>query len=103
MELKVTPWFSEVAPTEESLRELLADQELRIHRWAKGPEVTQSSHTHGYHKILYVIEGNIRFDFPVRHERHRLDPGDRLDIPSGIRHSALSGPDGVICLEAHIY
>jgi len=30
-----------------------------------------------------------------------LSPGDRLDLPPDLLHSALVGPDGVVCLEAH--
>jgi hypothetical protein len=31
-----------------------------------------------------------------------LVPGDRLDLPAGVGHSATVGPDGVECLEAAI-
>jgi hypothetical protein len=33
----------------------------------------------------------------------RENPGDRLDLPAGVRHSAIVGPQGVTCLEAHVY
>lgn len=102
MELKVTPWPHETPPTEEELREYLTNQDLQVHRWSNGPEDVYAAHTHGYHKILYVVKGSIKFDFPVRHKTLTLNPGDRLDLPSGIRHSAVVGPEGVTCLEAHI-
>jgi quercetin dioxygenase-like cupin family protein len=104
MELKVTPWHQEAPPNEEELRALLEeDQQLKVYRWSNAPEDVYASHTHGYHKILYVIEGSIRFDLPTRHETLNLKAGDRLDLPAGIRHSAIVGPEGVSCLEAHVY
>jgi quercetin dioxygenase-like cupin family protein len=103
MELKVTPSTGKTPPAEEEIRTELEEQQLRIYRWSNGPDDQYASHTHGYHKILYVLAGSIRFDLPTRHETLNLKTGDRLDLPSGIRHSAVVGPEGVTCLEAHIY
>jgi quercetin dioxygenase-like cupin family protein len=103
MELKVTPWHQETPPTEEELRAFLEAQQLKVYRWSNAPEDVYAGHTHGYHKIVCVVEGSIKFDFPTQHEMLTLKPGDRLDLPAGIRHSAIVGPEGVTCLEAHIY
>ncbi len=99
----MTPWSEQTPPTEEELQTLLSKQELKVYHWSNGPEEIYAGHTHGYHKVLYVVEGSIKFDFPTRHKTINLTPGDRLDIPAGIRHSAIVGPEGVACLEAHIY
>jgi quercetin dioxygenase-like cupin family protein len=103
MELKVTPWTDETPPTEEELHEYFTEHELRVFDWSGSPQAVLEGHTHGYHKILYVLEGSIKFDFPTRQETVRLNPGDRLDLPAGVRHSAVVGMDGVKCLEAHVY
>ena len=104
MELKVTPSIGDTPLSEEEIRaDLEEEQQLRVYRWSNGPDDEYASHTHGYHKIIYVLAGTIRFDLPTRHEVLNLKVGDRLDLPSGIRHSAVVGPEGVTCLEAHIY
>jgi len=104
MELKVTPFIGETLPTEEDIRaDLEEEQQLRVYRWSNSPDDVYASHTHGYHKIIHVLKGTIRFELPTRHEAFNLKEGDRLDLPSGIRHSAVVGPEGVTCLEAHIY
>ncbi|MEM7345955.1 MAG: cupin, partial [Chloroflexota bacterium] len=90
-------------PTEVELEAALVDQQLRVYRWSNEPDDIYSSHTHGYNKILYVVQGSIKFEFPTRHKNLSLIQGDRLEIPSGIRHSATVGPQGVTCLEAHVY
>ena len=103
MELKVTSWTQEILPEEEELRELLENQELRVYRWSNPADDVYTHHTHGYHKVLYVVNGSIRFDLPTRSENFILRQGDRLELPSGIRHGAVVGEEGVTCLEAHIY
>lgn len=103
MELKVTPWTDEKPPAEEELWEELAEEQLNVYRWSNEPEYKYAGHTHSYHKILYVLKGSIKFDFPTQHETAALTSGDKLEIPSGIRHSAVVGAEGVTCLEAHIY
>ncbi|MBN1992921.1 MAG: AraC family ligand binding domain-containing protein [Anaerolineae bacterium] len=103
MELKVTPWHKETPPTEEELRAPLEEQQLKVYRWSNAPEDVYASHTHGYHKIICVVKGSIRFDLSTRHETFHLKAGDQLELPAGLRHSAIVGPDGVTCLEAHIY
>lgn len=103
MELKVTPWTEDTPPTEEELQTFLEGQELTVHRWSAPAEGTLEGHTHGYHKILFVISGSVKFEFPTRHKTINLNPGDRLDLPAGIRHTAQAGVDGVKCLEAHVY
>jgi quercetin dioxygenase-like cupin family protein len=103
MELKVIPWSEPTPPTEEELQASLVKQDLRVYRWSNQPEEVYGGHTHGYHKVLCVVEGSIKIDCPTLHKVFALNPGDRLDLPAGTRHSAIVGPQGVICLEAHIY
>ncbi len=102
MELKVTPWMGEIPPTEEKLRHLLGEQNLKAYQWSNEPHDILTSHTHGYHKVLYVVSGSIKFDFPTLSQNLTAKTGDRLDLPSGIRHNAVVGPSGVTCLEGHI-
>ena len=83
--------------------ETLLEQQLKIYHWSNDPDDVYAGHTHGYHKIIYVVEGSINFDFPTRHKSVTLRSGDRLEVPAGIRHSAVVGAEGVTCLEAHVY
>ena len=103
MELKIIPWTSEKPPVEEELREILTEQQLRVYHWSNDSNDVYPGHTHGYHKIIYVVNGSINFDFPTRHQSITLRPGDRLEVPAGVRHSAVVGAEGVACLEAHLY
>ena len=103
MDLRVVIWNRETPATEEALLELLQEQDLRVYNWSNEPNDVYHGHTHGYHKVLYVVKGSIRFELPTRNENFTLRPGDRLDLPAGIRHAATVGPVGVTCFEAHVY
>jgi hypothetical protein len=52
--------------------------------------------------VLVCASGGIVFGLPRRGEHVTLGPGDRLDLPAGTEHDAVVGPEGVVCLEAHL-
>jgi mannose-6-phosphate isomerase-like protein (cupin superfamily) len=95
----VTSWDGPEQPTEQALRAWYAREGLSPYRWSNGPEYRYGTHRHPYHKVLYVVDGSIRF---VLHPGGPVDlnPGDRLDLPPGTDHSAVVGSRGVVCLEA---
>lgn len=97
---KRIPWPNEEPPSEQALDSALRNEGLRPSRWSNGPGDRYATHSHAYHKTLYCVRGSIRFDLPDSHESVELKPGDRLEIPPVVRHSALVGPLGVVCLEA---
>lgn len=68
-------------------------------RWTNDPETLHPAHVHDYRKILFCIEGEVTFSFPGLDSEYTLRPGDRLIIPTGLRHSALVRSQGVTCIE----
>jgi uncharacterized protein YjlB len=70
--------------------------------WGNGPGDVYAVHRHGYDKVLVCVRGSITFGLPGRGDRVPLRTGDRLDLPAGVDHDAVVGPDGVTCLEAHL-
>lgn len=75
-----------------------AAEGLRPTTWSNGPGYGYAEHTHGYHKVLFCLEGSIVFHTPRGDVG--LGPGDRLDLPPGTPHSATVGAEGVVCMEA---
>lgn len=100
--IRVQKWQSSAQPTEEKLRKMMAEEGLTPYRWSNGPHDIYAAHTHPYHKVIYVVAGSITFGFPIEGEPVTLQAGDRLDLPPDVRHNAVVGPDGVVCLEAHL-
>jgi quercetin dioxygenase-like cupin family protein len=66
-------------------------------RWSNGPGDRYGRHDHGYHKVLFCLEGSIVFHLDDRDVELRA--GDRLDIPAGTAHAATVGPSGCACIE----
>jgi quercetin dioxygenase-like cupin family protein len=100
-DISVTRWTLLETPRAEKLNARLADEGLEAHRWANRPGDRYPTHTHTFHKVIYVLAGSITFGLPGCGENVRLEAGDRLDLPPGVRHDAVVGTQGVVCLEAH--
>jgi quercetin dioxygenase-like cupin family protein len=82
------------------LRERLIGEGLDPGAWSNGPGDTYASHDHTYDKVIVVASGSITFglgDGPTE-----LAAGDRLELPAHTAHDANVGPEGVVCLEAHL-
>lgn len=94
-------WSSTEPPTEAAIRRVLAAEGLQPYTWSNAPGDRYGAHAHGYHKVIYVLQGSITFGLPESGARLVLNAGDRLELPAGVRHDAVVGPEGVICLEAH--
>lgn len=101
MSIAVTRWPSTEAPARSELEALILREDLAPTRWSNGPGFRYAAHSHTYHKVLYCAEGSIRF-LVDEHEPFDLSPGDRLDVPPGVQHAAVVGPDGVTCVEAAV-
>jgi len=97
----VTPWPESNPPTEKRIRAKLAEEGLNPYRWDNDAFDTYAAHSHPFHKVIYVIQGSITFGLPEYNEARELHAGDRLNLPANVRHDAMVGAHGVICLEAH--
>src|SRR4051812_9710753 len=97
----VTTWSEKEAPSESSIRAVLLREGLDAYLWSNGPGDVYSPHSHSYHKVIYVIGGSITFGLPDKGREVLLDAGDRMELPPGVKHDAVVGPQGVVCLEAH--
>jgi quercetin dioxygenase-like cupin family protein len=97
----VQSWPREEAPTESTIHQMMTEEGVPPYRWSNGPGDVYAAHTHSYHKVIYVVQGSITFGLPKEGRKVSLQAGDRLDLPAGVRHDAVVGPEGVVCLEGH--
>ena len=106
--MQVVRWQETAPPQEQELRKRMQEEGLSPYAWSNGPGDTYSVHSHHYEKVLYCVQGSIRFvlpDHPHIGNNGAIDlaPGDRMVLPPGTPHSAQVGPHGVTCLEAACY
>jgi len=103
--MQVVRWQETAPPQEQELRKRMQEEGISPYAWSNGPGDTYSVHSHHCEKVLYCVQGSIRFvlpDHPHIGNNGAIDlaPGDRMVLPSGTRHSAQVGSNGVTCLEA---
>jgi quercetin dioxygenase-like cupin family protein len=98
-QVAIRRWQAKAPPDEALVRALLGEEGLEAFEWGNAAGEIYPPHVHGYDKVIYVVEGSIDFGLPDG--RIDLLAGDRLDLPTGVEHSASVGPQGVRCLEAH--
>lgn len=73
---------------------------LRPYAWDNRPNYRYAVRSHGFSKIMYVVDGMLEITLPDSNQRVRLRAGDRIEIPAGIRHGAIIGSSGAKCVEA---
>jgi quercetin dioxygenase-like cupin family protein len=101
MIINTLQWNDTEPPTEAAIKRIFEAEGLQPYRWSNAPGDVYSAHVHSAHKLLYVLSGSITFGLPHTGQSLVLYPGDRLDLPPGVVHDALVGPQGVVCLEAY--
>lgn len=98
--VKVTRWQGGQHPTLATITKIMREEQLRPYMWINGANHRYAVRTHGYHKVLYVIDGVLDVLFPDSNQQIRLRGGDRIDIPAGVRHGTIIGSSGAKCIEA---
>jgi len=100
--VQVRRWQGGQHPTMPAITRLMQQEGLRPYMWMNMPNSRQAVRSHGYDKVLYVIEGNVEVILPDSNQRVILKSGDRMDVPAGVRHGTIIGSSGAKCVEASI-
>ncbi len=77
-----------------------ASEGLSPTRWSAPAGDAFAPHRHARDKVLFCVSGSIVFTIEASGARIAMAPGDRLDLPAGVAHSAVAGERGVTCIEA---
>lgn len=101
MDVRVAPWQESDPPSEGPVLRKMQAEGLSPYAWSNGAGDVYATHSHSYHKVIYVVRGSITFGLPATKSEVQLRAGDRMDLPAGVAHNAVVGPEGVLCLEAH--
>lgn len=98
--VQVRRWQGGQHPTISTITRLMQQEGLRPYMWMNMPNHRYAVRSHGYKKVLYVVDGSLEILLPDSNETVRLRSGDRVDIPAGVRHAAIVGNGGAKCVEA---
>lgn len=100
--VQVHRWKASQHPTLSTVTKLMRKEQLRPYMWENSPNHRYAVRTHGYDKVLYVVEGTLEITLPDYNQRIKLRSGDRIEIPSGTRHGTTVGHSGAKCVEAAV-
>lgn len=98
----VTRWKGNQHPTMNHIIQNMKSSGLRPYMWHNMPNHRYAVRSHGYDKVLYVLDGALEVLLPETNQRVTLRSGDRIDIPSGVRHGTIVGSNGAKCVEASV-
>jgi mannose-6-phosphate isomerase-like protein (cupin superfamily) len=98
--VRVQRWSGGQHPTVSTITRLMQKEGLRPYMWVNTPNHRYAVRSHGYDKVLFVIDGTLEIMFPDSNQMIRLRPGDRVDIQAGVRHGTIVGSSGAKCVEA---
>jgi quercetin dioxygenase-like cupin family protein len=91
---KVFLWEERRQPDENQLRERLAVDGYQAVQWSSEPGQAYVPHAHIYPELLWLLTGSLTVILTAERRLLELGPGDRLEMPPGMLHALLVGPDG---------
>lgn len=100
--VRIIRWHGGQHPTLDNITRQMKDEAIRPYVWTNSPNYRYPVRSHGYDKTLYCVLGSLEIAFPKTRQKVTLRSGDRVDIPRGVRYSAIIGPTGVQCVEGSL-
>lgn len=97
---QVSLWEARRPPVEETLRDALAAEGYQVVRWQSEPAAGYPPHAHIYPELLWVVAGSLTVILPAEGRLLELAAGDRIELPQGMAHGTVAGPEGAIYLLA---
>lgn len=101
-QVRLLRWSGSEHPTFSTITREMKKEGLRPYMWVNMPNHRYGVRSHGYEKVLYVIEGTLEITLPDSNLRLILKAGDRVTIPAGVRHGTIVGLKGAKCVEAAV-
>ncbi len=98
--VRVIRWSGGQHPTVSTITRHMQKEGLRPYQWDNAPNYRYAVRSHGYTKVVYVLEGTLELTLPDSNQRVKLRAGDRVEIPAGVRHGSIVGSTGAKCIEA---
>ena len=76
----------------ESFKQKLKEENFPIvYEWHDEPGTIYPEHSHQGHVTFFVVYGSVTFSGGINQV---VSAGERIDVPVGVKHSALVSPDG---------
>ena len=73
--VRITRWRGGQHPTLSGITRMMKSEGLRPYMWMNMPNHRYAVRSHGYSKVLFVVEGNVELVFPDSNQRVVLRAG----------------------------
>jgi quercetin dioxygenase-like cupin family protein len=97
---RVVLWEGAKPPDEEMIREQLVAEGYQAVRWSSEAATGYPPHAHIYPELLWLVTGSLTVVLTAQARLLELAPGDRLEMPAGVVHGTMAGPEGASYLLA---
>jgi quercetin dioxygenase-like cupin family protein len=99
-EIKLIRWSGGQHPTLEVINRQMQAEGLRPYLQTATPNSRTGARSHGYTKVMYCVSGSLELQLPDISQSLVLRPGDRLELPQGVRHITITGANGAQIVES---
>jgi quercetin dioxygenase-like cupin family protein len=93
-DIAIVRWRGAQHPTFQAITQRLQAEGLKPYTVSYGPSARDGVRSHGYGKVMYCVEGVVEITLPDLRQAVVLKPGDRIDLPRGLRHGLVVGAKG---------
>ncbi len=76
---------------EELKQKLISEHFPIVYEWSDDPNTVYDEHSHKGRVVFYVTKGSVAFSGGIQ---KTISVGERIDVPVGVVHTALVGPEG---------
>lgn len=98
--VQVTLWAEPGTPVEADIRARLIADGYQAVKWQNEAATGYPPHAHIYPETLWLLEGSLTVVLPAESRLLDLTPGDRVELPKGVLHGTMAGPEGAVYLLA---
>lgn len=75
-------------------KQLQSEGFAHVYEWTDEPGTKYEEHTHKGRVSFFVVKGSIIMN--IDGVEHAIHEGGRIDVPIGVPHAGVAGPDGCI-------
>jgi quercetin dioxygenase-like cupin family protein len=83
--------FSMPINTKKLIDKLKQEKFAHVFEWSDKPNTEYPEHAHKGKVSFYIIRGSVTFSGDIK---ITVNAGERFDVPVGVKHSAVVGPEG---------
>lgn len=100
--VRVVRWNNTQHPSQSTIIRLMQKEGLTPYMTENKPNHRYAVRSHGYDKVMYLVEGALEVLLPDSNQVIRLRAGDRVEVPAGVRHAMQVGLHGAKYVEASV-